>query len=285
MPRPMWSGSLSFGLVNVPVILVSATRDQDVRFHQIVGETHERVEMHRVVAETGDEVEWGEVAKGWETEEGEMIVLTEKDMAAAAPDRTRTVDIEQFVGLEEIDPISFNHPYWLLPAGEGEGAVRAYRLLLDVLQRTGRVAIGRIVMRSKEYLVALREQHGLLSLTTMRFAEEVRNPKDTGAVPGDAEADAPSGREVDDAVALIEEMTDAFEPGRYEDCHRERLLGLIDQKRESGEVEIPDQEPEPEPQTASADLLAALEDSLATARGTKKKPRKAASGSRSKASA
>ncbi|WP_320671351.1 non-homologous end joining protein Ku [Patulibacter defluvii] len=271
MPRPMWTGSLSFGLVNVPVQLVSATRDRDVRFHQVRAGNGERIEMRRVVADSDDEVAWDEMARGWETEDGEIVVLTEEDFAAAAPEKTRTIDIDLFVDLDEIDPIFFNHPYWLLPVGEGEGPARAYRLLRDVMAKADQVAIGRIVMRAKEQLVAVREQHGLLSLTTMRFADEIRDPQGTGAIP-DGEASAPTEEEVDDAVALIEEMTAEWDPDQYEDRHRARLLALVDEKRKSGQVRIPEPEPEPEPQRASKDLLAALEESLAKARGDKKVP-------------
>lgn len=147
--------------------------------------------------------------------------------------------------------------------------MRAYRLLVEVMGKAGQVAIGRIVLRAKEYLVAMREQDGLLSLTTMHFADEVRDPQDTGAIPSGKETE-PSKREVDDAVALIEELTDDFDPARYDDCHRVRLLRLIDEKRKTGEVEIPEVEPEPKPQKAPADLIAALEDSLAKARGGSK---------------
>jgi DNA end-binding protein Ku len=270
MARSMWTGSLSFGLVNVPVQLVSAVRDQDVHFHQVRAENGERVETKRVSSTDGKEVAWEDIAKGWETDDGEMVVLTDDDLDAAEPDRTRTVDIDLFVDLQDIDPIYFDHPYWLLPAGEGEGAVRAYRLLVDVMGNAGQVAIGRIVMRAKEYLVALREQDGLLSLTTMHFADEIRKPRDTGAIPVGTDS-KPSKREVDDAVALIEELTDDFKPARYDDCHRVRLLRLIDEKRKNGEVEIPETEPEPVAQKAPADLIAALEESLAKARGGKSK--------------
>lgn len=273
MPRPMWTGSLSFGLVNVPVQVVGATRDLDVRFHQVrrakeEGGTPERIEMKRV-AEDGKEVPWSKIGKGWELEDGSMLVLTQKDLDAAAPAKTKTIDIESFVPLDDIDPIMFDHPYWLLPAGEGEGAARAYSLLLEVMKEAGQVGIGRIVMRAKEQLVALREQDGLLSLTTMKFAEDLRDPVDTGAIP-DGDASKPSKREVDDAVALIEEMTEDWEPTQYEDRHRERLLRLIEQKRKQGTVDLPELEDEPKPQKAPADLMAALEESLAKARGAKK---------------
>jgi len=264
----MWVGSLSFGLVNVPVVLFSATRDRDVRFHQVRQGTNERIEVHRVAAGTDEEVAWDELARGWETEDGDLVVLTEDDLAAAQPEKTRTVDIDLFVDLAEIDPIFFQQPYWVLPRGEGDGPARAYRLLRDVMEKADQVAIGRIVMRAKEQLVALRVQDGLLSLTTMRFADEIRDPQDSGAIPSE-EVEAPTTREVDDAVALIEEMTTDWEPERYEDRHRQRLLALIEEKRREGEVTIPEPEPEPTPQRASKDLLAALEESLARARERK----------------
>lgn len=266
MARSMWTGSLSFGLVNVPVQLVSAVRDQDVHFHQVHRETGERVRTKRVASTDGEEVEWEDIAKGWETDDGEMIVLTDEDFESAQPEKTRTIDIDLFVDLQDIDPVYFDHPYWLLPAGDGDGPIRAYRLLVDVMGDAGQVAIGRIVMRAKEYLVALREQDGLLSLTTMRFADELRTPDDVDAIPQGAKG-KPSKREVDDAVALIGELTDDFKPSRYDDCHRVRLLRLIDQKRKDGKVEIPEPEPEPTPQKAPKDLMAALEESLAKARG------------------
>lgn len=274
MPRPMWTGSLSFGLVNVPVQIVGATRDLDVRFHQVRrpqedGGTPERIEMKRV-AEDGKEVPWSKIGKGWELEDGSMLVLTQKDLDAAAPAKTKTIDIETFVPLDEIDPIMFDHPYWLLPAGEGEGAARAYSLLLETMKQAGQVGIGRVVMRAKEQLVALREQDGLLSLTTMKFAQDIRDPHDTGAIPDD-DTSKPSKREIDDAVSLIEEMTTDWDPDVYEDRHRERLLKLIEQKRKEGIVDLPELEDEPKPQKAPADLMAALEESLAKARGAKKK--------------
>lgn len=285
MPRALWSGSLSFGLVNVPVQVVSATRDMDVRFHQVrrpsEGVAPERITMKRV-AEDGEEVAWADLAKGWELEDGSILVLTQDELDGAAPEKTKTIDVEQFVGQGEIDPILFDHPYWLLPSGEGDGPLRAYRLLVDTLKGRDEVGIGRIVLRNREQLVALRERDGLLSLTTMRFADEVRDPHDTGAIPG-GEASAPEEREIEDAVALIEEMTDDFEPEAFEDRHRQRLLELIAEKQRSGSVVIPEPEAEPEPQRAPADLMAALQESLNKARGTKGPgtPRRAAAKSKS----
>ncbi|MBF6619282.1 MAG: Ku protein [Patulibacter sp.] len=269
MARPLWSGSLSFGLVNVPVEMVSAVRDRDVHFHQVRREGGERIELRRVASADEKRVAWEETAKGWETDDGEMIVLTSEDLAAAAPEATGTIDIEQFVELDEIDPVFFKQPYWLLPTGKGAGPARAYRLLVDTMAEAGKVAIGTVVMRAKQHLVALREQDGLLSLTTMHFADEIRDPDDVPAIPRDEESE-PDDEAIDDAVALIGELTDDFDPEQYEDEHRKRLLALIDEKRKTGEVTIPEPEPEPKPQKAPADLVKALEESLERARAGSK---------------
>jgi DNA end-binding protein Ku len=166
--------------------------------------------------------------------------------------------VEEFVPLEQIDPAHFDHPYYLLPQGGAEGITRAYRLLRDVMAEGEQVAIGRIVMRSREQLVAVRERDGLLALSTMLFADEIRDPSEIDAVPADRRS-APRRREVDQALSVIDAMTRDFDPSRYEDCHRSRLLRLIGKKRRGGEVEIPDVEPEPDP---VPDLMAALEASL-----------------------
>ncbi len=256
MARGLWSGTLAFGLVAVPVELVSAMRDMDVHFHE-VDESGQRLEVKRVCGRDGKEVPWEQVGHGYELD-GRMVVLSGEELAAAAPERTRTIEVEQFVPLEQIDPAHFDHPYYLLPTGSGEGVTRAYRLLRDVMAEEEQVAIGRIVMRSREQLVTVRERDGLLALSTMLFADELRDPRDVDAVPTGRRA-APRRGEVEQALSVIDAMTRDFDPGRYEDCHRARLLRLIRRKQRGGEVEIPQVEPEPEP---APDLMAALEASL-----------------------
>lgn len=260
MARGLWSGTLAFGLVAVPVELVSAVRDMDVHFHE-VDARGQRLEVKRVCAKDGEEVPWDEVGHGYELD-GRLVVLSDEELAAAAPERTRTIEVEAFVSLEQIDPAHFDHPYYLLPQGGTEGVTRAYRLLRDVMAEEDRVAIGRIVMRSREQLVAVRERDGLLALSTMLFAGEIREPSDLDAVPSGRRG-AARRREVEQALGVIDAMTRAFDPGRYEDCHRARLLRLIRRKQRGGEVEIPDVEPEPEP---AGDLMAALEASLSRVR-------------------
>jgi DNA end-binding protein Ku len=254
MPRPIWSGSLSFGLVNVPVKLMSATRDLGVHFNQLHEKDKARIEVRRVCTAENIEVPWEEVARGYELDSGEVVMLTDEELEAADPKKTRTIDIEAFVELDEIDPIYFDHPYFLVP-DSNEAAVRAYHLLRDVMERSGRVAIARFVLRTKEYLVAVRGRGKAISLTTMRFHDEVRSPDDVGigTLPKAKKA------EVGQAVTLIESLKREFDPANYEDEHRKRLLAIIDRKRKGQEIEIP---AEPQAPAAVPDLMAALEASI-----------------------
>jgi DNA end-binding protein Ku len=258
MARGLWTGTLSFGLVAVPVRMVSAVRDRDIHFHEIDEKTGERIEIRRTCEKDKKEVGWEQIGHGYELD-GKQVVLSDEELAAAAPERTRTIEIEQFVELEAIDPAHFDHPYFLLPDSDSEGVTRAYRLLRDAMSATEQVAIGRVVLRSKEYLVAVRERDELLSLTTMLFADEIRDPASLDAVPS-GRSGAPRRGEVAAAVKVIDAMTRELDPSRYEDCHRSRLMKIIQRKRRSGEVEIPDIEPEPDP---VPDLMAALKESLA----------------------
>jgi DNA end-binding protein Ku len=254
MPRPIWSGSLSFGLVNVPVKLMSATRDRGVHFNQLHEKDMSRIEVRRVCTVENVEVPWEEVAKGYELESGELVMLTEEELEAADPKKTRTIDIEAFVDLEEIDPIYYDHPYYLVP-DSNEAAVRAYHLLRTVMERSGQVAIARFVLRTKEYLVAVRTRGEAITLTTMLFHDEVRTPDDVGI----GDLPKPKKAEVDQAVTLVKSLQRDFDPANYEDEHRKRLLAIIEKKKKGQEIEIPE---EPETPQAVPDLMAALEASI-----------------------
>jgi DNA end-binding protein Ku len=254
MPRSLWTGSLSFGLVNVPVALYSAARDLDVHFNQLHAKDGARIEIRRFCSEEDVEVAWDDIGHGYELEDGRQVVLTDADLEAIAPRRTRTIEIESFVDRAEIDPILFDHPYWLVPAGEGEGPVRAYRLLVEAMGEEERVALGRFVMRNREYLVTVRVRDGLLSLTTMRFADEVRPTKDI-----DHGGRKPSKNALDQAVALIEALGDDWNPEAYTDEHRKRLQAIVRKKEKGATIEAPEQEREPEP---ADDLMAALRKTL-----------------------
>ena len=262
MPRSLWRGSLSFGLVNVPVALMSSVRDTDVRFHQIDEESGTRLSVQRVCKQEDEPIEYDELASGYPRSEGEgYVLLTDEDLAAAAPEKTRTIDISSFVPLEQIDPIYFDHPYFLIPVGEGDGPLRAYRLLVEAMEGSDRAAIGHFVMRTKEYLVALRVRDGLLSLVTMRFHDEVRSPEDVGIDGG--KLPKPDAKQVKQAVALVEQLSADWDPSRYDDRHNERLEKLVEQKRKGHTIKAP---AAPETPEAVPDLMAALRESLEEAK-------------------
>ena len=261
MPRRLWRGSLSFGLVNVPVALMSAVRDTDIHFNQIDAETGERLTVRRVCKQEDKPVEWDEIVHGHPKSKGEgYVMLTDEELEAAQPDKTRTIDITEFVPLADIDPIYFDHPYFLVPVGEGDGPLRAYRLLVEAMEGSDRAAIGRFVMRTKEYLVAVRVRDDLLSLVTMRFADEVR-PTDDLDLP--TKKQQPAKKEVDQAVKLIEELSADWDPKRYKDRHNQRLDKIIKQKQKGQTIKAPD---EPEVPEAVPDLMAALRESLEAAK-------------------
>ncbi len=251
MPRPLWSGSLNFGLVNVPVQLTSAVRDLDLHFRQLHAKDDTPIETRRVCSEEDVEVDSEDIGN-----EYEGVILTDAELAAADPKKTKTIEIEAFVKLEEVDPIYFDHPYYLVPAGETDGTVRAYRLLAEVMGRTDRAALGRFVLRSKEYLVAIRAREQALTLETMRFHDEVRP---TDGIPG------AGGRtkkaEVDRAQRMIDAMTVEWDPSNYEDSYRKRLQAIVTKKRKGGEIKAP--KIDKRDATPVPDLMAALEESLA----------------------
>jgi DNA end-binding protein Ku len=261
--RPLWTGSLSFGLVNVPVALFSAVRDLDLHFHQLHEPDAARIEMRRFCAEEDEEIQLEEIGHAYELENGKTVVVTDEELEAVAPRKTRTIDIEAFVDLGDIDPISFDHPYFLAPIGESEGPRRAYQLLIDVMGREERVALGRFVMRTKEYLVAVRVRDERLALSTMLFGDEVRPAKDVKAG-----GKKPAKAQLDQAVALIDALSDDWDPSAYEDRYRARLEDVIARKRKGKRISAPKQEKEPSP---VPDLMAALERSLAEATGRSRK--------------
>lgn len=257
MARPLWSGSLSFGLVNVPVQLVSATSDLDYHFHQLHKKDKVRIEQRRFCTEEDVEVGWEEVAHSYDLD-GKNVVVTDEELASVQPRKTHTIEVEAFVDLANVDPVYFDHPYFLVPAGESEGTLRAYRLLVAVMGKSDRAALGRFVLRTKEYLAAVRVRGSALTLTTMLFHDEVRPTK-----PIPRGRKKPPKSQLDQAVALIDALSADWDPESYEDCYRERLRRVIEDKRKRRKIEPPKPDKQP---SATPDLMAALERTLANAR-------------------
>jgi DNA end-binding protein Ku len=257
MARSLWSGSLGFGLVNVPVQLFSGVRDTDLHFRQLHAKDHTPVEIRRFCADEDVEVPWEEIASGYETDDDDLVILTDAELATAAPRKTRTIDIEAFVDIDAVDPIYLDHPYVVMPAGDAEGTLRAYRLLCEVMDRTERAALGRFVMRTKEYLALIRARHDRLVLTTLLWHDEVRATK---GVPTPTKRDKPAKKELDRAVALIEALAEDWDPSRYEDSYEKRLRKIIRDKAKGKTIELPEEEKEAAP---VPDLMEALERTLA----------------------
>lgn len=268
MPQAIWTGSISFGLVTVPVRLVSATKSQDVRFNQLEAETGSRIRYRRVSEQTGEEVPNDQIVKGYELENGHYVVLDNDELAALKPTASRMIEIEDFVDLSEIDPVYFEQPYYLVP---DKDAAKAYRLLSRIMEDEGKVAVGRFVLRSKESLVAIRPIDGMLCLETMRYADEVL-AVDRELVDSQPE---PTERELEMARQLVDTLSGDFDPEKYHDEYREEVLALIERKAAGEEIVAP---AAPEEPAKVLDLMAALEASLA--RTGAKQPGRAATASK-----
>jgi DNA end-binding protein Ku len=263
MPRSIWRGAISFGLVNVPVKLYSAVSKKTVRFNQLHEADGARIQQKRVCSKDGEEVPYEEIVKGFEISPDHYVMITNDELEAIDPKKTRTIDIEDFVDLDEIDPLYYEHPYYLAP---DTGASKAYKLLLAALTETNKVAIARVVIRSKEYLTAIRPAGDVLTMETMLFGDELIDPSQIDDLP--EEDVRATDREVAMARQLIESQATEFDPTRYRDEYRERVLELIEQKAEGREIAV---QAAPEAPTEVPDLMAALEASLAAAGDGKKK--------------
>jgi DNA end-binding protein Ku len=262
MARAIWSGSISFGLLNVPVKLYSAVSKQTVRFKELREGDGARIRHKRVAETDGKEVPYEKIVKGYEYAPDEYVVLTKDELSELDPKKTRAIEIQDFVDLDDIDPIYFEQPYYL---GPDKGAERAYALLVQAMKEARKVAIARFVLRNKEHLAAIRPMGDVLTLTTMRFHDEVSSPQDLdGEVFEEAKPKKPEKRELEMAKQLIESLTSDFNPNQYRDEYREELLDLLERKAAGKEVvSAPTEEPEP---TKAPDLMAALEESLQAVR-------------------
>ncbi|HEV7484023.1 MAG TPA: Ku protein [Solirubrobacterales bacterium] len=270
MARAIWSGSISFGLLNVPVKLYSAVARRNIALREIRESDSVRIKHRRVAEGTDEEVPYDEIIKAYEITPGQYVPISKDEMASMAPEKTRAIDVQDFVDLEEIDPIYFDSPYYLGPA---DGAEKAYSLLAAAMKASGKVAIARFVFRNKEHLAAIRTSGGVLTLTTMRFADEVVATSELEEVLPD-KAPKVAKKEQQMAEQLIESLSTEFEPGAYRDEYREQLLGLIERKAEGKEIVA--SEAEAPQATKAPDLMAALEQSIAAVKDKGAKPKKAA---------
>jgi DNA end-binding protein Ku len=256
MARAIWTGAISFGLVNVPVKLYSATSPKTVRFHQLSSKTGVRVKQKRVDPSTGDEVPFEEIVKGYELSPDRYVLIEPEELDALDPKATKTIDIEEFVDIAGIDPIYYDHSYYLAPTA---GGAKPYRLLLDAMRAAGKVGIGRVVLRSKQQLCALRPTGEVMTMATMLFGDEVLAPDRLDELDAVSEAEA-SDRELKMAEQLIESLASEFDPTKFKDEYRERVINLIERKAAGEEIAVQPQAEEP---AAAPDLMAALEASLA----------------------
>jgi DNA end-binding protein Ku len=254
--RAIWSGAISFGLVNVPVKLYSATSPKSVRFHQLSSKTGVRIRQKRVDPSTDEEVPYEDIVKGYEITPDRYVLIDPDELDALDPKATKTIDIEEFVSLDEIDPIYYDHSYYLAPTA---GGAKPYRLLLDAMRESGKVGIGKVVLRSKQQLCALRPTGEVLTLTTMLWGDEVLSPDRLDELESVEEAPA-SDRELKMAEQLIDSLAAQWDPGEFRDEYRERVLDLIERKAAGEEITAQPQAEEP---AAAPDLMAALEASLA----------------------
>ncbi|HWC25843.1 MAG TPA: Ku protein, partial [Solirubrobacteraceae bacterium] len=257
MPRSIWTGAISFGLVTVPVKLYSAVSSKTVRFHQLNRATGVRIQQKRVDPTTGDEVAYEDIVKGYELTPDQYVVIEPGELEALDPKKTKSIEIEDFVALDEIDPIYYDHPYYLAP---GAGGAKPYRLLLEAMRETGRVAIASVVIRSKQQLVAVRPMgDNVLAMSTMVFPDEV---VDASAIDELSALDdiQINERELDIAKQLVDSLAGRFEAERYRDTYREEVLALIERKAEGKEIAV--QPAADEGEAEVPDLMSALKASL-----------------------
>jgi DNA end-binding protein Ku len=264
MPRAIWSGAISFGLVNIPVKLYSAVSRKTVQFNQLDGETGSRIRQKRVNAESGEEVPFAQIVKGYELGEGRYVTITDEELSSLDPEATRSIDLQEFVLQAEIDPVFYDAAYYLVP---DQGARKAYALLVEAMSGAGRVGLAKFVMRTKQYLAAMRPVDGVLMLSTMVYADEINPASSIDGLDDLADIELTAAERAM-AQQLIESLSADFEPEKYEDDYRNRVLELIDRKANGEEIVMAAEGPAP---TQVVDLMAALEASVAAAKEARKR--------------
>lgn len=263
-PRPVWSGSISFGLVNIPVRLFTAVREQRVAFHLLHDQDKVRLRRKLVRPADGKEVHPEHIVRGYQVAPDRFIVVRDEELEGCAPEKTRAIEITDFVELAEIDPVYYDRPYYVLPQ---KGSARSYRLLVEAMKRSGRVGVARVVMHEKEHLAALRVLGDVICLSTMHFGDEVIPSTLIDAIPHDG--GKAGDRELKGARELIDSHAGPFEPGRYHDQYRECVMKMVQKKAAAEKVVSPPpprEEKQKQQASRATDLMAALEASLARAR-------------------
>jgi DNA end-binding protein Ku len=264
VPRPVWTGTISFGLVAIPVKVFPAIESHRPVFHEVESGTGRRIRYKRVAEGSGREVPWEKIERGYEVGKGRIVELSKDELTAAEPKAMHTIDVEQFVSLDEIDPVLWDQTYYVAP--DGAAGEKSYALFREALKRSGRVAIGRFVMRTKERVVCLRPFQNVIALQTMFFPDEVRDVHDLPDLPkGAAATSAARGRELTLALQIIDSLSDKWDPSKYQDTFRDRVMKLVEEKAKGGEIAV-----EPESTGGGGqvvDLLAALKASLAKGKG------------------
>lgn len=260
MARPIWSGSVSFGLVNIPVKLFSAVSRKTVRFNQIEAATGARIKQRRVSSATGEEVKYEDIVKGYELPSGEYVTIDEDELASLDPEAVRTIDLEEFVDLVDIDPIFYDSAYYLAPSPDTQ---KPYKLLVTAMEESGKVGIARFVMRTKQYLAAIRPVDGRLVLSTMVYADEIVAPEEVDLFHGLDDVELKEN-ELTMARQLISSLEADFEPDKHTDTYRLAVLDLIDRKVAGEETVIV--APADDEIGSVVDLMAALEASVAEAK-------------------
>ncbi|MGH9275161.1 MAG: Ku protein [Acidimicrobiales bacterium] len=264
MARPIWTGSISFGLVNVPVKAYTAVRDHDVHFHQLEKGSGSRIRNRKVAEKSGKEVDADDIEMGYEISKGRYVTFDKDELDELRPASTRAVEVSDFVSLDDVDPIFYDRTYWLAP--DGDAGKTGYQLLLAAMEDRGQVAIGSVVMRNKQYLAAIRPLDGALAMSTMRFADEVVPRKDVEAVPD--RRSKPDAKALKLATQIIDSRASEWKPERYHDTYAEDLKRRI-KARDKGKQVV--QEESAEPKAKVLDLMEALEASVRDAKGDRRR--------------
>jgi DNA end-binding protein Ku len=278
MARPVWTGSISFGLVNVPVKAYTAVRDHDVHFHRLEAGTGSRVRNKMVAEKSGDEIHSDDIEMGFEVSKGHYVTFTADELDELRPESTRAIEVTDFVALDDVDPIFYERTYWLGP--DGDAGRKAYQLLLAAMEDSARVGVGTVVMRNKQYLAAIRPLDGALAMSTMRFADEIVPRNQVDGVPD--RRSKPDAKALKLASQIVDSLASDWKPEQYHDTYAEELRERIKAKDEGKDIVAADAG---EPKADVLDLMEALEASVKSAKAGRGKSSAKGRGGRSRKSA